>query len=52
MADDEDKTEEPTGKRISDAMGQGNVPKSAEVIGATNLFWYGVFIISFFLFFC
>ena len=34
MADDEEKTEEPTDKKIEDAKKEGNVPKSAEVIGA------------------
>lgn len=38
MADDEDKTEEPTAKRIEDAKNDGNVPKSSEVVGAAALF--------------
>jgi len=37
MADDEEKTEEPTGKKIEDAKSKGNVPKSAEVVGAAIL---------------
>jgi flagellar biosynthesis protein FlhB len=36
MADD-DKTEEPTSKKIDDAKAEGNVSKSAEVSGATVL---------------
>jgi flagellar biosynthesis protein FlhB len=36
MADD-DKTEEPTEKKISDARAEGNVAKSAEISGATVL---------------
>ncbi len=36
MADD-DKTEEPTSKKIEDARGEGNVAKSAEVSGAVVL---------------
>ncbi|QKF68049.1 flagellar export apparatus, transmembrane gate complex, FlhB component [Arcobacter venerupis] len=36
MADD-DKTEEPTDKKISDARAEGNVAKSAEISGATVL---------------
>lgn len=36
MADD-DKTEEPTDKKISDAREEGNVAKSAEISGATVL---------------
>ena len=37
MADDEEKTEEPTSKKISKAKSEGNVPKSAEVVGAVIL---------------
>lgn len=37
MADDEEKEEEPTGKKIQDAKSKGNVPKSAEVVGAAIL---------------
>lgn len=50
MADDEDKTEEPTGKRIDDAKAEGNVPKSAEVVGAVNLFFGTVYILFLFTF--
>ncbi len=35
---DEDKTEEPTGKRIEDAREKGNIPKSAELTTAAMLF--------------
>jgi flagellar biosynthetic protein FlhB len=38
MADDADKTEEPTGKRIEDARAKGNIPRSAELTTATMLF--------------
>ena len=34
---DEDKTEEPTGKRISDAREKGNIPRSAELTTAVML---------------
>ena len=37
MADDDDKTEEPTDKKIEDAKNEGNVNKSAEVTGAAIL---------------
>ncbi len=37
MADDEEKTEEPTEKKIEKAKQEGNVPKSAEVVGAAIL---------------
>jgi flagellar biosynthetic protein FlhB len=50
MADDEDKTEEPTGKRIEDAKADGNVPKSAEVVGAANLFFGTVYLLFLFSF--
>ena len=39
MADEEEKTEEPTGKKIDDSKAEGNVPKSAEVPGAAILFF-------------
>lgn len=48
MADDEDKTEEPTGKRIEDAKKDGNVPKSSEVVGATALFFGTVYLLFLF----
>ena len=37
MADDEEKTEEPTGKRLEDAKAEGNVAKSMEITGALVL---------------
>jgi len=37
MADEDDKTEEPTDKKIEDAKNEGNVNKSAEVTGAAIL---------------
>ncbi|MDD2639456.1 MAG: flagellar biosynthesis protein FlhB [Arcobacteraceae bacterium] len=50
MADDEDKTEEPTAKRIEDAKNEGNVPKSSEVVGATALFFGTVYLLFLFSF--
>ncbi|PKN14607.1 MAG: flagellar biosynthesis protein FlhB [Deltaproteobacteria bacterium HGW-Deltaproteobacteria-24] len=50
MADDEDKTEEPTSKRIDDAKNDGNVPKSMEVVGATALFFGTVYLLFLFSF--
>jgi len=38
MADDEEKTEEPTGKKIEDARKEGNVPKSQDASGVVTLF--------------
>ncbi len=32
MADEEEKTEEPSGKKIEKAREEGNVPKSPEVV--------------------
>ena len=47
MADDDDKTEEPTDKKIEDAKNEGNVSKSMEVTGAAVLFFGSVFLIFF-----
>ncbi|MCK9336430.1 MAG: flagellar biosynthesis protein FlhB [Arcobacteraceae bacterium] len=47
MADDEDKTEEPTQKKIDDAKNDGNVPKSMEIVGATVLFFGTLFLLFF-----
>jgi len=38
MADDAEKTEEPTAKKIEDARNEGNVPKSQEASGVVTLF--------------
>jgi flagellar biosynthesis protein FlhB len=38
MADDQEKTEEPTAKKIEDARAEGNVPKSQDVVGVVVLF--------------
>ena len=38
MADDAEKTEEPTDKKIEDARKEGNVPKSQDVSGVITLF--------------
>lgn len=46
MADDE-KTEEPTSKKIEDAKKEGNVGKSAEVVGASILFFGTTFLLFF-----
>ena len=48
MADDQEKTEEPTSKKIEDSKKEGNVPKSAEVSGAAVLFFSSLYL----LFFC
>ncbi|MFA7083295.1 MAG: flagellar biosynthesis protein FlhB [Arcobacteraceae bacterium] len=48
MADDDDKTEEPTGKKIEDAKQDGNVPKSTEVVGAVALFFGTVYLVFLF----
>ncbi len=38
MADDQEKTEEPTPKKIEDARKEGNVPKSQDTAGVATLF--------------
>lgn len=38
MADDQEKTEEPTDKKIEDARKEGNVPKSQDAAGVITLF--------------
>ncbi len=38
MADDQEKTEEPTAKKIEDARKEGNVPKSQDTSGVITLF--------------
>ncbi len=48
MADDEDdKTEEPTSKKVEDAKNEGNVGKSAEVAGAAVLFFCSIYLLFF-----
>jgi flagellar biosynthetic protein FlhB len=47
MADEEEKTEEPTSKKIDDAKKEGNVPKSAEVPGAAVLFFSSIYLLFF-----
>lgn len=47
MADEEEKTEEPTGKKIEDSKQEGNVPKSAEVPGAAILFFTSIYLLFF-----
>jgi len=39
MADDQEKTEEPTEKKIEDARNEGNVPKSQDMGGIITLFF-------------
>ncbi|MDD2265398.1 flagellar biosynthesis protein FlhB [Sulfuricurvum sp.] len=38
MADDQEKTEEPTSKKIEDARAEGNVAKSQDIVGVLVLF--------------
>ena len=45
--DDEEKTEEPTDKKIEDAKKEGNVPKSMEVTGAAILFFGSMYLLFF-----
>jgi len=47
MADEAEKTEEPTSKKIEDAKQEGNVPKSAEVPGAAILFFSSIYLLFF-----
>lgn len=47
MADEQEKTEEPTSKKIEDAKKEGNVPKSMEVPGAAILFFCSVYLLFF-----
>ncbi|MCF6330866.1 MAG: flagellar biosynthesis protein FlhB [Sulfurimonas sp.] len=48
MADDQEKTEQPTDKKIEDARKEGNVPKSQDASGVITLF---IAILSFLLLF-
>lgn len=47
MADDEEKTEEPTSKKIEDAKNEGNVGKSTEVVGASILLFGSIYLLFF-----
>ncbi len=47
MADDQEKTEDATGKKISDARDEGNVPKSMEVSGAAVLLFASIYLLFF-----
>lgn len=47
MADEEEKTEEATSKKIEDAKKEGNVAKSAEVPGAAILFFSSIYLLFF-----
>ena len=48
MADDLEKTEEPTPKKLEDARKEGNVPKSMEVSGFLVLFFVIIVLIFYF----
>ena len=45
MAEELDKTEEPTAKKLEKARGEGNVPKSGEVVGAAILLFGTVYML-------
>ena len=45
MAEDQEKTEEATGKRKQDAINEGNVPKSMEVSGAVVLLFASMYLL-------
>ena len=47
MADEEEKTEQPTSKKIEKAREEGNVGKSADVVGAAVLFFGSLYILFF-----
>ncbi|UTJ05964.1 flagellar biosynthesis protein FlhB [Arcobacter roscoffensis] len=47
MADEDEKTEEPTPKKIEDAKNEGNVAKSMEVTGAAILFFGSLYLLFF-----
>ncbi|MDD3008760.1 MAG: flagellar biosynthesis protein FlhB [Arcobacter sp.] len=47
MADEEEKTEEPTSKKLEDAKNEGNVNKSMEVTGAAILFFGSLYLLFF-----
>ena len=47
MADDEEKTEEPTSKKIEDAKKEGNVSKSMQVTGAAILTFGSMYLLFF-----
>jgi flagellar biosynthetic protein FlhB len=47
LAEDQEKTEEATGKRKQDAINEGNVPKSMEVSGAAVLLFGSIYLLFF-----
>ena len=47
MADEEEKTEEPTSKKLEDAKNEGNVNKSMEVTGGAVLFFGSLYLLFF-----
>ena len=47
MADDEEKTEEPTSKKLEDARNEGNINKSMEVTGAVILTFGTLYLLFF-----
>ena len=50
MADDAEKTEEPTPKKIEDARKEGNVPKSQDMSGLITLFFAIIAVLTLFSF--
>jgi flagellar biosynthetic protein FlhB len=50
VADDQEKTEEPTPKKIEDARAEGNVPKSQDIVGVVVLFVAILALIMMFMF--
>lgn len=48
MADEEERTEEPTSKKLEDAKNEGNVHKSMEVTGAAVLTFGSLYLLFFF----
>ena len=47
MAEDQEKTEEATGKKLQDARNEGNIPKSMEVSGAVILVFSSLYLLFF-----
>ncbi|EOT39995.1 flagellar biosynthesis protein FlhB [Enterococcus columbae] len=45
MADKDGKTEQPTGKRLSDARQDGNIPKSPDLVTAISLFAFATLLL-------
>lgn len=47
MADDEEKTEDPTSKKLEDAKSEGNIAKSTEIVGAVVLVFGSIYLLFF-----